>query len=148
MSKWGAEWHITFEPTKSRAMTIGRKRSAWETPPVIFNDNEVKENEIRMLGLIADKHLTYVSQTKELAVRARQRLRFLGRAGKYIHGNRRARCTKLSYGLALKTTFLLGWARPNRTSNGSTVSRMRLHSSSVKRKLLRTLLNTDAELVH
>ena len=60
LSRWGAEWHITFEPTKSQAMTIGRKRPTWETPPVIFNDNEVnEENEIRMLGLLADKHLTY-----------------------------------------------------------------------------------------
>ena len=54
MSKWGPEWHITFEPTNSQTMTIGRKRPAWQTPPVIFNDKEVEEdNEIKMLGLIS-----------------------------------------------------------------------------------------------
>ena len=65
LSNWGAEWHITFEPTKSQAMTIGRKRPTWATPPIIFNDNAVKEeDEINMLELIADKHLTFAPQTK------------------------------------------------------------------------------------
>ena len=63
LSKWGAEWHITFEPTKSQAMTIGRKRPTWETPPIIFNENAVEEDGIKMLGLVADKHLTFAPQT-------------------------------------------------------------------------------------
>ena len=73
LSKWRAEWHITFEPTKSQAMTIGRKRSTWDTPPIIFNDNAVKEED-----------------EKKLAVHARQRLGFLRRASKYLHKKGRA----------------------------------------------------------
>ena len=59
----GAKWHITFEPTKSQAMTIGRKRPTWETPPIIFNEKAVEEDGIKMLGLVADKHLTFAPQT-------------------------------------------------------------------------------------
>ena len=67
-------------------MTIGRKRPTWDTPPIIFNDNAVKEeDEIKMLGLIADKHFIFAPQTKDLAVRARRRLGSLGRASKYLH---------------------------------------------------------------
>ena len=45
-------------------MTIGRKRPTWDTPPIMFNDNAVKEDdEINMLGLIADEHLTFAPQT-------------------------------------------------------------------------------------
>ena len=107
MSKWGPEWHITFEPTNSQTMTIGRKRPAWQTPPVIFNDKEVEEdNEIKMLGLIADKHLTYASQTKELAVRAPQRLGFLRRAGEYLHDNGRATVYEAFLRPRLENSFL------------------------------------------
>ena len=68
LSKWGAEWHITFEPTKSQAMTIGRKRPALDVPSIIFNANEVREeDEIVMLGLTADKHMTFAPQTKDKA---------------------------------------------------------------------------------
>ena len=35
---------------------IGRKRPTWETPPIIFNENAVEEDGIKMLGLVADKH--------------------------------------------------------------------------------------------
>jgi len=116
LSKWGAEWHITFEPTKSQAMTIGRKRPTWATPPIIFNDNAVKEeDEIKMLGLIADKHLTFAPQTKNLANRARQRLGFLRRASKYLHAKGRATVYKAFVRLRLESDSLawMGAAQAN-----------------------------------
>ena len=146
LSKWGSEWHITFEPTKSQAMTIGRKRPAWDVPPIIFNANEVKEqDEIVMLGLTADKHMTLAPQTKKLAVSARKRLGFFRRASRYLHGKDGLLYTRPSFGHALNAVPLLGWARPNQTSSGSIESRTRQHSSSVMRPKLWIQLNTDAE---
>ena len=43
-----------------------------------------------MLGFITDKNLTFAPQTKNLANRARQRLGFLRRASKFLHGKGRA----------------------------------------------------------
>ena len=97
-------------------MTIGRKRPTWDTPPIIFNDNAVKEeDEIKMLGLIADKHLTFAPQTKNLANRARQRLGFLRRASKYLHAKGRATVYKAFVRLRLESDSLawMGAAQAN-----------------------------------
>ena len=34
LAAWGAQWRVTFERTKSQAMTVSRHRRPWETPPI------------------------------------------------------------------------------------------------------------------
>ena len=87
-----------------------------------------------MLGLIADKHLTYASQTKELAVRARQRLGFLRRAGKYLHGKGIAKAYKAFVRPRLESIFL-AWMGPAQSNlkRLDRVTCVRAHCASLKR---------------
>jgi len=91
LSRWGKEWWISFEPSKSQAVTIGRKRADWTIPPIMFDGCAVPEvDEIKLLGALFDSQLSHAGQTKALANGARKRLVFLRRTGKVLDGEGRA----------------------------------------------------------
>jgi len=90
LSRWGKEWWISFEPSKSYAMTIGRKRADWTFPPIMFDGCAVPEvDEIKLLGLIIDSQLSHAGQARALANSAKKRIGFLRRAGKVLCGEGR-----------------------------------------------------------
>jgi len=77
-SRWCAEWRITLEPTKSHAMTLSRNASAWSLPPLVLDGRVVPEvEEMRLLGVLIDRSLTYGPHLDAVAARGRQRLGFL-----------------------------------------------------------------------
>ena len=81
LAEWGAQWRVTFEPTKSQAMTVSRHRRPWETPPIKFNGTAVPEcSRLKLLGVTFDAHLTYSEHLRGTAVRATQRIGFFRKA--------------------------------------------------------------------
>ena len=93
LSLWGRHWYITFEPSKSHALTLGTRR--WDFPPLLFDGVVVPEvEEIELLGVIVDQKLTFAPQISKLCTKARQRLGFLRRASRVLCGRRRANTYK------------------------------------------------------
>ena len=85
MGKWGTAWKITFEPTKSQAMVISRKHKPWDLLPIKFGGVKVKEvTEMKLLGVVFDKSLTFGPQIDQMAKRGSQRIGFLRKASKFL----------------------------------------------------------------
>ena len=79
--EWGAQWRVTFEPTKSQAMTVSRHRRPWATPQIKLNGTAVPEcSRLKLLGVTFDAHLTYSEHLRGTAVRATQRIGFFRKA--------------------------------------------------------------------
>ena len=79
-SAWCAVWHITLEPSKSHALTLHRRQTPPELPPLVLCGVEVPEvDELRLLGVQIDARLTYGPHLDAVAARGRQRLGFLRR---------------------------------------------------------------------
>ena len=85
LERWGRDWFITFEPTKSQCMTLSRRRTDWQLPPIIFGATAVPEvAEIKLLGVLIDQQLTHAPQLRAMAMKARQRTGFSRRASRYL----------------------------------------------------------------
>ena len=81
LSAWGKAWKISFEPTKSQALTIDHHRPRRQLPAISFDGIPVvEEAELKLLGVQFDTQLYFHQHLRFVAVRARQRLHFLNRA--------------------------------------------------------------------
>lgn len=81
LSKWGAQWRVTFEPTKSQAMTVSRHHRPWPIPSIELNGTPVPEStQLKLLGVTFDAQLTYSHHLRTTAVRATQRIGFFRQA--------------------------------------------------------------------
>ena len=79
LERWGREWFITFEPTKSQCLTLTRHRVDWNLPPLLFGGEPVPEvDEIKLLGVLIDQQLTFAPQLRAMALKARKRIGFRG----------------------------------------------------------------------
>ena len=85
LAAWGKDWRITFEPTKSSAMTFTRWRKGRDFEPLHLDGVAVPEtDELKLLGLLFDMGLTHGTQIRLLVTNARRRLGFLRRACHYL----------------------------------------------------------------
>ena len=81
LAEWGNTWHIKFEPAKSQALTISHHRSPIEVPAINFQGTVVPEvAELRLLGIMFDKDLSFRTHIRQLNIRGTQRLGFLRKA--------------------------------------------------------------------
>ena len=77
LAEWGNTWHIKFEPAKSQALTISHHRSPIEVPAINFQGTVVPEvAELRLLGIMFDKDLSFRTHIRQLNIRGTQRLGF------------------------------------------------------------------------
>jgi len=66
VAAWGASWKISFEPSKSQALSISYRRPPHALDPIQFSGTEVKEEaEIKLLGVTFDNKLTYSAAMDE-----------------------------------------------------------------------------------
>ena len=87
LERWGRDWFITFEPTKSQCLTLTRHRADWQIPALLFAGVPVPEvEEIKLLGILIDQQLTFAPQLRAMALKARQRAGFTRRASRYLDG--------------------------------------------------------------
>ena len=64
LSRWGVEWKIKFEPSKTQAMTIAHHRQPWQLPGTTFDATPVSEaGRLKLLGVTFDSQLTYCKYT-------------------------------------------------------------------------------------
>lgn len=87
LTRWGNEWRIKFEPSKSQAMTVSRKsvNSTWKFSPISFDGNIVPEDmEINLLGITIDSRLTYKTHVQRVATKGKQRLGMLRKASRVL----------------------------------------------------------------
>ena len=81
LAEWGNTWHIKFEPAKSQALTISHHRSPIEVPAINFQGTVVPQvAELRLLGIMFDKDLSFRTHIRQLNIRGTQRLGFLRKA--------------------------------------------------------------------
>ena len=81
LAEWGNTWHIKFEPVKLQALTISHPRSPIEVPAITFQGTVVPEvAELRLLGIMFDKDLSFRTHIRQLNIRGTQRLGFLRKA--------------------------------------------------------------------
>eukprot|EP00117_Sycon_ciliatum_P049752 scpid9142/ scgid35229/ RNA-directed DNA polymerase from mobile element jockey; Reverse transcriptase len=81
LSRWGVEWKIKFEPSKTQAMTIAHHRQPWQLPGATFDATPVSEaGHLKLLGVTFDSQLTYAQHIRTIRSRAQQRLGFLRKA--------------------------------------------------------------------
>ena len=91
ISQWGADWKITFEPTKSQALTIDHHRPPHILPALSFNGIAVpEEREIKLLGVLFDNQLSFSRYLRAMSSRALQRLHFLVKASRFLDSRGRA----------------------------------------------------------
>ena len=77
VAAWGQSWKIQFEPTKSQALTLSCHRPPLVLPPISFNNVPVaEEDEIRLLGVLFDRQLSFRSHLRSIASKANQRMHF------------------------------------------------------------------------
>ena len=95
LAEWGAQWRITFEPTKSQAMTIAFHRQTWPVPPVMFAGTQIQEKScLRLLGVDFDSGLSFRQHVRSIACRASQRLGLLRKAAPVLDPAGRERVYK------------------------------------------------------
>ena len=81
LAQWGHQWRVSFEPSKSQAMTITRHRKPWHIPSVSFQGTEVAEcSRMKLLGVTFDDRLSYGDHIRTVATRSAQRIGFLRKA--------------------------------------------------------------------
>lgn len=85
LSRWGSDWRITFEPSKSQGMTISHHRSPWEFQTVSFNGTDIcPSSSVRLLGVDFDTTLEYRQHLRRVCTKANQRLGLLRRASSIL----------------------------------------------------------------
>ena len=77
-SKWADARGFRFSPLKTKAIRFTRKRKVEEVPTLFLKDNILPyEEEVKFLGVIFDKKLTFASHINDLANRVKQSLNIL-----------------------------------------------------------------------
>ena len=85
LAECGNTWHIKFEPAKSQALTISHHRSPIAVPAINFQGTVVPEEaELRLLGIMFDKDLSFRTHIRQLNIRGTQRLGFLRKAAEVL----------------------------------------------------------------
>ena len=85
LAQWGHQWRVSFEPSKSQAMTITRHRKPWHIPSVPFQGTEVAEySHMKLLGVTFDDRLSYGEHIRTVATRFAQRIGFLRKACPFL----------------------------------------------------------------
>ena len=78
LAQWGHQWRVSFELSKSQAMTITRHRKPWHIPSVSFQGMEVAEcSRMKLLGVTFDDGLSYGDHIRTVATRSAQCIGFL-----------------------------------------------------------------------
>ena len=81
LHQWGRRWRISFEPSKSQAMTATLRRTPINLPRIFFGGTPVlEEKALSLLGVTFDSKLSFSTHLRKVATRAKQRLGFLRRA--------------------------------------------------------------------
>ena len=112
LSEWGERCRVTFEPTKSRAITFSLKRSRWEVLEVALGGTPVpEEGEVKLLGVVMDERLTYRKHIKVVSSRASQRLGLMRRTQRIL--NQEGLCSVYmdSFARSWSIARLHGWGQ-------------------------------------
>ena len=120
VAAWGQSWKIQFELTKSQALTLSCHRPSLVLPPspISFNNVPVaEENEIRLLGAILDRQLSFRSHLRSITYKANQRMHFFKKVAPLLN-------------MAGKLCLYKGFARP--TMEYSILTWMGASESSLK----------------
>ena len=89
VAQWGEDWKVTFEPSKSQALSVCHHQQPPSLPPIQFNGVVVpEEREVKLLGVTFDRQLTFSSHLRTVETRAKQRLRFMAKVAPLLtsHG--------------------------------------------------------------
>ena len=79
--RWGQQWRIQFEPTKSQRLILCNARKRPDFPPTTFAGEIIPDSDyLKLLGVTFDSKLGFQRHIHAVAVKARQRLGFLHRA--------------------------------------------------------------------
>ena len=70
---WAADWMVTFEPTKCKAMMISRKRSPSTYDLYFGNSKLAVKKEIEILGVTIDSKLAWAKNISTISKKAAQR---------------------------------------------------------------------------
>lgn len=85
LHEWGQRWCVSFEPSKSQALTVSRTTGGWPIPPVSFGGTSVLEfSAIKLLGVTFDKKLNFAQHIRTIAMNTRRRLHFFRRAARVL----------------------------------------------------------------
>ena len=85
LSRWGHQWRIQFEPTKSQLMHIDHHRHPWPRPPLSFGNHVLNPtDELKLLGVTFDRKLSFRLHVRGIALRAASRIGFLRRASRFL----------------------------------------------------------------
>ena len=76
-AEWGNTWHIKFEPAKSQSLTTSHHQSPIEVPAINLETVNSEVAELRLLGIMFDKDLSFRTHIRQLNIRGTQRLGFL-----------------------------------------------------------------------
>ena len=71
---WAADWMVTFEPTKCKAMMISRKRSPSTLDLYFWNSKLAVKKEIEILGVTINSKLAWAKNISTISKKAAQRL--------------------------------------------------------------------------
>ena len=86
LQRWGEQWRVRFEPTKSQLLHISNYWPPWAIPQVSFGGHAVgAATEVKLLSVTFDKKLNFASHIRAVALRATQRLGFLRRASRILN---------------------------------------------------------------
>ena len=86
LQRWGEQWRVRFEPTKSQPLRLSNHRPIWAIPQVSFGGHAISPaTEVKPLGVTFDDKLNFASHIQAVALRGTQRLRFLQRASRILN---------------------------------------------------------------
>ena len=116
LAEWGKTWHIKFEPVKSQALTISHHRSPIAVSAINFQETVVPEvAELRLLGIMFDKDLSFRTYIPKLNIRGTQRLSFLRKAAAVLGPAGRVTAYK-GFGLPVLEYGMLTWMGASQTT--------------------------------
>ena len=75
LSDWGITWHVSFEPTKTYAMVVSRKRCPFDAAGISFDGFDIEVvKELKLVGFTLDSKMTMGSMVDKLCKKARQKI--------------------------------------------------------------------------
>ena len=90
ISHWVSTWRIAFESTKSQPLQIDHNRPPWGKPAIRFNGFIPEADQIRLLGVVFDRHLRFTAHICSAALRANSRLHLLQKCAPLLFSHGRA----------------------------------------------------------
>ena len=86
LQRWGKQWRVRFEPTKSQLLHISNYRPPWAILQVSFGGHAITAaTEVKLLGVTFNNKLNFASHIRAVALRATQRLGILRRASRILN---------------------------------------------------------------